>query len=84
MRLARLGCAVDRPDGEIEGIQVNSWDDESGIAIPVEHGQGRVHRHFVQPRRGRIGTLAARNSRVRVASCTSNDAAILASDNPLA
>lgn len=54
------------------------------LSVAVERGQGRVRRHFVQPRRARIGKLAALNSRVRVASSTSNNAATLASDNPLA
>ncbi len=49
-----------------------------------QHWLRREEHYLVQPHRGRIGTQAARNSRVRVASCTPNAAAILASDNPLA
>jgi hypothetical protein len=51
MRLTQPGCAVDSPDGEIEGIQIDAWDDESGIVIPAEPEAPALHRGQYVPDR---------------------------------
>jgi len=32
-RLTSAGCAIESPDGTIQGLQVYSWDDKSGLVI---------------------------------------------------